>query len=126
MGPAARCSHVYNKRQNPEFETTLPGKRFRLDSKTEMIFGMNVSYTASDIRLKRDVVLLDRLDNGLGLYRYRYLWSEEIYVGVMAQEVAAVAPAAVRAGAGGYLGVDYARLGLRLQTWREWQASRAP
>jgi hypothetical protein len=60
---------------------------------------------SSDIRLKRDIVLLDHLDNGLGLYRYRYLWSEETYVGVMAQEVAEVVPEAVLVGPDGYLRV---------------------
>jgi hypothetical protein len=45
-----------------------------------------------------------------------------IYVGVMAQEVAAIAPAAVIQGADGYLRVDYDRLGLRLVTWDEWAA----
>jgi hypothetical protein len=45
--------------------------------------------------------------------------SDQLYVGVMAQEVAAIAPDAVRRGADGYLRVDYARLGLHLQTWNE-------
>jgi hypothetical protein len=63
------------------------------------------------------------LDSGVGLYRYRYLWSDTIYVGVMAQEVAAVMPEAVQSGADGYMRVDYARLGLRLQTWDQWVAA---
>lgn len=74
----------------------------------------------SDIRLKRDVVPVGRLDNGLGLYRYRYLWSDQVYVGVMAQEVQIVDPQSVRDCPGGYLSVDYERLGLRLRTWDEW------
>ena len=41
----------------------------------------------------------------------------------MAQEVAAVKPDAVSRGADGYLRVDYARLGLRLQTWEQWAAA---
>jgi hypothetical protein len=69
---------------------------------------------ASDIRLKRDVVLLGRLANGIGLYRYRYLWDDTVYVGVMAQEVAAIVPRAVSAARDGFLRVNYARLGLRL------------
>jgi len=85
----------------------------------------------SDIRLKRDIVPLARLDNGLRLYRYRYLWSDTLYVGVMAQEVASVIPEAVVRGADGFLRVDYARLGLGLRTWDEWagqrkQASESP
>jgi Chaperone of endosialidase len=77
----------------------------------------------SDIRLKRDIDLLGRLDNGLGLHRYRYLWSDQLYVGVMAQEVATIVSAAVLTGADGYLRVDYGRLGLRLQTWNQWLAA---
>jgi hypothetical protein len=41
-------------------------------------------------------------------------------VGVMAQEVLAVAPEAVSRGRDGYLRVDYGRLGLKPMTWREW------
>jgi endosialidase-like protein len=80
-------------------------------------------YYCSDIRLKRDVAPVARLDDGLTLYRYRYLWSDEVYVGVMAQEVAAIDPAAVTSGPDGYLRVNYARLGLRLETWREWSTA---
>jgi hypothetical protein len=31
----------------------------------------------SDIRLKRDIELIGREDDGLGVYRYRYLWDDE-------------------------------------------------
>jgi endosialidase-like protein len=77
----------------------------------------------SDARLKRDVVLLGRLANGFGLYRYRYLWSNQRYVGVMAQEVALIRADAVEKGPDGYLRVNYARLDMRLQTWEEWKAA---
>jgi hypothetical protein len=79
----------------------------------------------SDRRLKRDIVLLARLANGIGLYRYRYLWSDTVYVGVMAQEVAAIVPEAVYQHPDGFLRVDYARLGLRLLTFNEWQAGKS-
>ena len=78
----------------------------------------------SDIRLKRDIAQVGELDSGINLYRYRYLWSDTTYVGVMAQEVAAVKPEAVLRGADGYLRVDYARLGLRMQTWPQWTATQ--
>ncbi len=87
------------------------------------VTGSETAAAASDIRLKRDIALLSRLDNGLGLYRYRYLWSDQVYVGVMAQEVEKVMPEAVARGADGYLRVDYQRLGLRLMTWHEWTES---
>jgi hypothetical protein len=79
---------------------------------------------ASDTRLKRDIAQVGEVDNGINLYRYRYLWSDTIYVGVMAQEVAAVMPEAVQRGADGYMRVDYARLGLRVQTWDQWVAAK--
>ena len=78
---------------------------------------------ASDARLKRDIALVGRLDDGLGLYRYRYLWSDTVYVGVMAQEVALIRPdAIVRDALDDYLRVDYGRLGLKLMTLPEWDA----
>lgn len=77
----------------------------------------------SDARLKRDIVLVGRLPDGLGLYRYRYLWSDTVFVGVMAQEVALIHPeAVVHDPLDSYLRVNYARLGLHLMTWPEWQA----
>jgi hypothetical protein len=80
---------------------------------------------SSDRRLKRDVVLLTRRRDGIGIYRYRYLWSDTVYVGVMAQEVAAVRPDAVMRHADGFMRVNYARLGMRLLTWSEWQAGKS-
>jgi hypothetical protein len=68
-------------------------------------------------------VLLGRLDNGLGFYRFAYNGSEKVYVGVMAQEVQAVMPEAVVRGQDGYLRVLYERLGLQFQTYRHWIAS---
>src|SRR5262249_16407442 len=79
----------------------------------------------SDARLKRDITPLAKRENGLRLYRYRYAWSDTLYVGVLAQEVLEVAPSAVSRGADGYLRVDYARLGLRMQLWEEWIASHS-
>jgi Chaperone of endosialidase len=80
------------------------------------------STITSDIRLKRDIAELAQLPNGLHLYRFRYRWSDELYVGLMAQEVARVVPDAVIRGPDGYLRVDYNRLGVTFQTWDEWAA----
>ena len=47
------------------------------------VLGGQCSYLGpSDIRLKRDIVEIARLDNGIGIYRYRYVWSDQVYVGV--------------------------------------------
>ena len=101
---------------------TAPAMLVVLMSTPEAKANVPCSPCISDARLKRDIIPVGALANGLGLYRYRYLWSDTAYVGVMAQEVAAVVPEAIRAGADGYLRVDYSRLGLRLQTWDEWVA----
>jgi polysaccharide biosynthesis/export protein len=83
------------------------------------------AFIVSDVRLKRDITPIAKLENGLRLYRYRYAWSDTLYVGVLAQEVLEVAPSAVARGADGYLRVNYARLGLRMQLWEEWVASHS-
>jgi hypothetical protein len=82
----------------------------------------------SDIRLKHDIVLLGRLDDGLGYYRFVYDGGHTTYVGVMAQEVLTVAPEAVTRGADGYMRVSYDRLGLPFETYKQWIAtgSRLP
>jgi hypothetical protein len=78
----------------------------------------------SDLRLKDDIFPLKRLGNGLGLYRFRYKWSTQQYVGVIAQEVAKTHPDAVEAGREGHLRVDYERLSVRMMTWNEWVANQ--
>ena len=79
----------------------------------------------SDIRLKHDIILLGYLNDGLGFYRFGYNGSDKSYVGVMAQEVARVAPRAVTQGHDGYLRVNYQKLGLKFQDYDHWVASGA-
>ena len=79
----------------------------------------------SDIRLKHDIVLLGRLDDGLGYYRFVYNGGHTTYVGVMAQEVQTVMPAAVTRGSDGYMRVSYDLLGLPFETYDQWLASGA-
>ncbi len=79
----------------------------------------------SDIALKHDVVLLGRLDDGLGFYRFSYNGSHKVYVGVIAQEVQAVMPQAVVRGRDGYLRVFYDKLGVPFETYDQWIASGA-
>jgi hypothetical protein len=77
------------------------------------------------VRLKHGIVLLGRLDDGLGYYRFVYNGGHTAFVGVMAQEVLNVEPAAVIRGADGYLRVSYDMLGLPFQTYNQWAASGA-
>jgi len=78
---------------------------------------------ASDIRLKLDIAQVGQLENGIKLYKFRYIWSDQVYVGVMAQQVAAIKPEAVVMEPNGYLAVYYDKLGLKMQTWDEWKAT---
>jgi hypothetical protein len=79
----------------------------------------------SDIALKHDVVLLGRLADGLGFYRFSYNGSNTRYVGVIAQEVQAVRPDAVVRGRDGYLRVFYEKLGVPFETYDAWVAEGA-
>ncbi|MEW9838300.1 tail fiber domain-containing protein, partial [Mesorhizobium marinum] len=66
------------------------------------------------VRLKRDIERVGSAPNGLPLYTFRYLWSDAVYRGVMAQDVLEVFPEAVSTMPGGYLGVRYDMLGLEM------------
>jgi hypothetical protein len=85
----------------------------------------NSTLKVSDRRLKTGIVRVAKLASGLSLYRFKYLWSDIEYVGVMAQEAREIMPAAVTEGADGFLRVDYARLGLEMLTYPEWQKREA-
>jgi len=70
-------------------------------------------------------MVLGRLENGLGYYRFAYNGSDKAYVGVMAQEVGIVRPDAIERGSDGYLRVHYDRLGLKFQSYDDWAAAGA-
>jgi len=65
----------------------------------------------SDRRLKRDIKRIGTTPAmRLPIYEYRYHWSPERHVGVMAQDVLKVRPDAVVTMRGGYMAVDYAKV----------------
>ena len=49
--------------------------------------GAKVGIEPSDARLKRDITQIATRDDGLPIYSFRYLWGDEIHVGVMAQDL---------------------------------------
>jgi hypothetical protein len=75
--------------------------------------------------LKHDIFLIGHLQNGIGFYRFAYNGSNKAYVGVMAQEVQTIIPAAVLRGSDGYLRVSYDMLDVKFQTYDQWTASGA-
>jgi len=65
---------------------------------------------ASDRRLKKDIVLVDRLDDGLGVYDWTYISGGPRYRGHMADEIEAIRPWALGPTIDGYQTVDYAKV----------------
>lgn len=61
----------------------------------------------SDRRLKTDFELITTLKSGIKLWRYRWIGTKRREVGVVAQEVMAIKPHAVRLGADGFYRVNY-------------------
>jgi hypothetical protein len=83
-----------------------------------------INVSVSDRRLKTDIVKVGILTPEIPLYRFRYLWGNEVFVGVMAQDLLAVRPDAVVVNDAGYYAVNYAALGTRMMRLAEWQLSR--
>jgi hypothetical protein len=79
----------------------------------------------SDRRLKTGISKVTTLSSGLSLYRFRYLWSDVEYVGVMAQEALDFAPDCVSTGPDGFYRVDYAALGTEMTTYAAWKGNNA-
>lgn len=69
--------------------------------------GATAAIKYSDRRLKRYIRRIGRASNGLGLYSFQYAWGGPFEIGLMADEVARVNPAAVSTDADGFLMVDY-------------------
>jgi hypothetical protein len=91
---------------------------------------VNMTCTAimiiSDVRLKTDVTLLEELDNGIKLYSFNYKWSDETFVGVMAQDLLASPNyrGAVKVMENKFYAVDYTSLGLKMVTLDQWKKSK--
>lgn len=90
----------------------------------DVAFAAN-STAPSDSRVKADVVKVDTHPAGFGLYRFRYLWGETVYVGVIAQEVRELMPEAVRCGEDGILRVDYGAIGVDMIPHAAWRGPSA-
>lgn len=65
----------------------------------------------SDRRLKRDIKRIGAMPSGLPVYQFRYVWSDDIQTGVMAQEAIELFPEAVSMDASGFLKVRYDLIG---------------
>lgn len=64
----------------------------------------------SDRRTKRNIVKIGSRPDGLNIYAYNYLWSDEPQIGVMADEVKQIKPHAVITLDNGLMAVNYGAL----------------
>jgi hypothetical protein len=76
----------------------------------------NTTKKISDARLKKDISRIASHPLGFGIYRFKFLWSDQSYTGVLAQEVLQSAPNAVSISSGGILSVDYDALAIELKS----------
>ena len=73
---------------------------------------------ASDRRAKEDIQMIGKHSNGLNIYTFRYKdkdFGDGVYRGVMADEVEKVRPDCVVPGSDGFMRVNYAKLGMRME-----------
>ena len=82
----------------------------------QMPGSFSYNYGGSDIRLKRDIVLLETRADGIKVYSFRYKTSEEYYIGVMAQDLLGTQwESAVGTGSDGMYWVDYSKLPVKFE-----------
>jgi hypothetical protein len=86
-----------------------------------------VAVAAVDLMLRSNTTSSCSAGSATGLVSIAssYNGSDKAYVGVLAQEVQAIAPEAVVRRPDGYLRVYYEKLGLQLQTYEAWIAAGA-
>lgn len=84
---------------------------------------INCSIVISDARLKHEISYLAELDNGIRVYSFKYNWSDEAYVGVMAQDLLENEryQDAVSVMENNYYAVDYSKLGFSMMTLDKWE-----
>ena len=81
----------------------------------------NFTPPISDRRLKRNIELLETR-NGIKIYSFQYLWSDEQFVGVMAQDLLGTEHESAVVERNGYYTVDYSQLGFNMQLLSEYTA----
>jgi hypothetical protein len=76
----------------------------------------------SDRRLKRNIVFLETR-NDINIYSFQYLWSDEYFAGVMAQDLLGTKHAAAVIENNGFYSVDYSQLGFEMQLLSDYNAA---
>ena len=122
----ARCEQQGYKRGSKDFNTCLhlaasqaanEPLQDQMNTQAALggaLVGLSLLSAFSDERLKRDIIPVGE-ENGFRIYRFRYMWSDDEYIGVMAQEVQHIRPDAVMVGSDGLLRVNYRKIGVALR-----------
>lgn len=76
--------------------------------------GSIIGNAFSDRRMKENIERVGEY-NGIPVYEFNYLYQPERWRGVMADEARSIVPDAVHEGPGGYLVVDYSKLGMPME-----------
>jgi len=79
--------------------------------------------TSSDRRLKRNIVQIDTLANGIKIYSFKYLWSNDTFVGVIAQDLLDTEFASAVKEIDGFYQVDYNIIGFNPVTLDEYMTA---
>ena len=89
-------------------------------------FEVAVARAKAALAAAEAAALVAEREDGLRLYRFQYLWSDQVWVGVMAQDLLEDARhrEAVVTTQSGYYAVDYRALGLQMETLEAWQAKQ--
>ena len=74
---------------------------------------------SSDIRLKKDIEFLKYKDD-IKLYKFKYKWSNDYYVGVLAQDLLGTKYASSISKVLGFYCVDYSKLGIEMLPFAEY------
>ena len=84
--------------------------------------GYTCEHLPSDRRLKNSIHSIAKLTSGMKIYSFKYNWSNETYVGVMAQDLLnnKVLKKSVVTMPNGFYGVNYTSLGLKMTTLNNW------
>jgi hypothetical protein len=102
-----QVNNTFNAQQN-QYNQAQANRSQMLGS----IFGLagTAATMFSDRRLKRDVVRIGTLANGLATYAFNYIGDKVRRFGVMAQDALELVPEAVTVHPSGYLAVDYGKV----------------
>jgi hypothetical protein len=79
-------------------------------------YGQGVACFGSDRRLKENIILVGKSENGINIYQFKYIGKEGLYEGVIAQELLGTKfESAVVLGEDGMYAVDYSKIDVELK-----------